>query len=184
MITQKLLKELLEYDRETGVFRWKKRSAHRFKDKYRGDSWNTRYSNKVAGCFSGRYCQISIFKKSLKSHIVAWVYINGVLPLGEIDHIDGDPRNNAIANLRDVSSCENSKNSSMPISNTSGRVGVSYRGDKFKYRAFGSNNNKSIHIGYFDTIIDAVAERIRYEKENNFHQNHGRTQIKTPTKEN
>ena len=174
MITQKLLKELLEYDQNTGVFKWKKRSARRFKSERSCMSWNTRYSNKIAGCRSGGYFQISIFKKRIRTHVAAWIYINGSYPDGEIDHIDGDGKNNSISNLRDVSSAENSRNMATPVSNTSGRVGVSYRKDKLKFRAFSSKNNKSVHIGYFDTIIDAVAERIRYEKDNNFHKNHGR----------
>ncbi|MFX4377260.1 HNH endonuclease, partial [Acinetobacter baumannii] len=41
---------------------------------------------------------------------MAWLYVHGVHPTGQIDHIDGDPLNNRISNLRDVSHAVNQQN--------------------------------------------------------------------------
>jgi hypothetical protein len=186
MVTQSFLKEILHYDLSTGVFTWKVRdSCHFNANSYRSAlssslSWNNRYSGKRAGCSSlyasGPREYIKIKKKAYFSYRLAWLYVYGKFPNNQIDHINGDPSDNRIVNLRDVTSLENSRNSSSPKSNTSGRVGVSFRKDRNKWRAFINENNKHIHIGYYLTMIDAICERIRYEKQLGFHANHGKVQ--------
>jgi hypothetical protein len=89
-LTQKHLHELLLYDLETGVFVWNRAR--------RG------VRTGVAGCAksSDGYHRIRIQKKLYLSHRVAWLYVYGVWPSNQLDHIDGNKANNAILNLRET----------------------------------------------------------------------------------
>ena len=98
MLTQNELKSFLNYDPETGIFRWNiSQRGHRKK----GD---------VAGTKSGRYSYITICGNTFLAHRLAWLYCYGSWPVDLIDHIDRNSRNNAIANLRDVSGSKNMQN--------------------------------------------------------------------------
>lgn len=74
-----------------------------------------------------------------------------------IDHRDGDTLNNQKHNLRSCSHAENMRNRVLICkNNTSGFKGVFWRKDKLKWQAQIRFNTKSIHIGYFKSIIDAA----------------------------
>ncbi len=73
-----------------------------------------------------------------------------------IDHINGDTRDNRRENLRIVEKANNQMNMRTPSHNTSGYKGVSYSREKQRYRAYISLNNKTKHIGYFDTAEEAA----------------------------
>lgn len=72
-----------------------------------------------------------------------------------VDHIDGNGLNNTRENLRLCKPQENSKNSSIRKTNKSGFKGVDFHKGSKKWRAQISSNGKKIHIGYFDTPINA-----------------------------
>ncbi len=74
----------------------------------------------------------------------------------EVDHIDGDPLNNARENLRICTHLQNSWNRKIPKSNTSGFKGVSYRKDSGKWRARIGIKMKRIILGEFATLEAAV----------------------------
>lgn len=93
------LQEALDYDPDTGVFRWKKRVARR---SHAGD---------IAGCINRQgYVRITLFKRPYQAHRIAWVLMTGLWPAGEVDHRDGDRANNRWANLRDVPRAVNQQN--------------------------------------------------------------------------
>lgn len=97
-----------------------------------------------------------------------------ISPPDLIDHIDGDPLNNAIINLRSVSNIENTHNSKRFITNTSGHVGVSLNSSSGKYEAYIWNNYKKINLGRFADKDMAIVARKAAELELNYHVNHGR----------
>jgi len=72
----------------------------------------------------------------------------GLNTANEIDHVDGNPLNNQRDNLRPATRKQNSRNSKIPINNTSGYKGV-YRCQN-KWRAIIRVDGKCIHIGYYD----------------------------------
>jgi hypothetical protein len=166
-ITSEELKRLLTYNHNSGEFNWKSRTDV-------SKSWNSRYAGRSAGTECNGYVKISINKKIYYAHRLAYLFMEGVEPDGEIDHIDGDRKNNRYENLRLVTSMENKRNMSTPRNNSSGTMGVRYRKDKNKWLAYISINNKSVHLGYFTSRELACSARLKAEKENGFHQNHGR----------
>lgn len=105
--TAERLRQLLDYNPETGIFTWKPRNpAHH--------GWNTRYAGQVAGNVDERgYIRIVIDYKLCFAHRLAWVYIHGVAPTKpyEIDHIDAKKWNNKISNLRIATRSLNLENS-------------------------------------------------------------------------
>lgn len=163
-MTQDELKEKLHYNPVTGIFTHLK--THRTIK--RGD---------IAGCADKSrhgYIKISIGnKKYLSAHRLAFLYMWGYIPEGEVDHIDHITTNNAWNNLRIVNHNENGKNQRKYSSNTSGTTGVRLRSNG-KWRARIYHAGKHIDLGTFDTEKAAVATRKEAEITYKFHKNHGK----------
>lgn len=172
--------EYLKYDKEDGIFIWKKRSEKHFQNKRAMSVWNAKYSGKLAGSVHTSKCghmsiYITINNKKYNAHRVAWEMVNGAIPDGmSIDHIDHNPLNNSIVNLRLATEEEQKKNYPMNIKNKSGYVGVSLCKKTNKWRARISKDGKTIELGESENINEAIALRKAAEKELNFHENHGK----------
>jgi len=100
-ITADRVRELLHYDTETGVFTWRVDVG--------------RWGRTKAGTVTGSpdtlgYLRIGVGGCDLYAHRLAWLYMTGNWPNGDIDHVDGCPSNNSWRNLRDVSHKTNSEN--------------------------------------------------------------------------
>ena len=80
-----------------------------------------------------------------------------------VDHIDKNTFNNKLNNLRITDNTNNVRNSSLSKNNTSGIIGVNYRKDRNKWRAFIMVNKKQISLGLFDNIEDAIKARLQGE---------------------
>lgn len=139
VLTQERLKEILNYDPETGIFFWKTSVGKKIKA---GD---------IAGCIT-RYSrmQICIFGKRYLSHRLAWLYVHGNWPKNQIDHKNGNPSDNRIDNLRDVTDAQNKQNRHRPNSNNKlCFLGVCARGMKFRARII--VDGKTYWLGTFST---------------------------------
>lgn len=157
-LTAETLRALLEYDPETGVFKW-------------------RVSRKGPGAKAGGaagwtrsdgYVSIKINGHKHWAHRLAWLYVYGVWPQHGIDHIDGNSSNNAIVNLRDVPHMVNLHNVRRERSNkTSGLPkGVKRNGRGFAARI--TAHGKTLSLGQFATPQEAhsaylVAKRALHE---------------------
>lgn len=140
-LTKQRLSELLNYDANTGIFTRRVALSRSVKV---GD---------VAGYKHPQKSYISLFVdgKRYKAHRLAWLYVNGVWPNAEIDHINGAPDDNRIQNLRDVSSRTNMENRISPDSrNKSGLLGVSWLSKASKWRAQLQVDGKPMYLGLFD----------------------------------
>jgi hypothetical protein len=131
-----------------------------------------------AGCVNEArgmpYEKIKVDGKVYKSHRLAWFYVNGKFPDGEIDHINGNTLDNRICNLRDVSSEGNCRNRTKRADNKSGVTGVLWYPPSGKWQAAIVHNKKKIHLGYFVDIEDAKKARKEAEVKYGYHPNHGR----------
>lgn len=162
-LTVDLLKHLFDYDKETGNLIWKRAVAKRIKV---GDIAGHRC--KVAG-----YITVRINKKSYYAHRLVFLMHKGYLPK-TIDHINGDPADNHIENLRAASTQQNQHNRRMSKNNTSGYKGVSWNNSLKKWYAYIHLESKRIHLGTFNTAeeADAVVRKAREELHGTF-ANHG-----------
>lgn len=113
----RLLNNVLSYDATTGKFKWKERRPILFKAGNGGrmsrcTSWNKVWSGKPAlnTVNDNDYLYGRIFNKNFYAHRVAWAMTYGVWPEQEIDHINGDRKDNRIENLRAVSRRRNMRN--------------------------------------------------------------------------
>jgi hypothetical protein len=143
-LTQERLREILDYDPMTGVF----------------TARIARSSNlpvgAIAGCLRANgYITISICNQSYYGHRLAWLYVHGRWPDGEIDHINCIPSDNRLANLREATRAQNSRNMPVFRNNICGKKGVSKRAGK--WRANITKNKRRVHLGYFDTPEEAHA---------------------------
>jgi hypothetical protein len=143
MITQKELKDRLEYNKETGEFfaingnsRWAK-------------------GRKVGTLHSTGYVFINIQGKVYKAHRLAWLYEKGKFPEGVIDHINRNKSDNRFCNLREIEITHNAENNPLKKSNTSGFPGVSFSKQMKRWRARITYGYKEKHLGYFQTAEDA-----------------------------
>lgn len=144
-LTQERLKDILQYDPETGIFHWKVRQARRIR------------VGQIAGTTSQfGYRVISIGNKGFKAHRLAWLYVHGYMPEGILlDHINNDPSDNRIANLRLATESQNQANSGLRKDNTSFCKGVSYSQSRKKWVAQISSGGKRVLLGRFATLEEA-----------------------------
>ena len=77
----------------------------------------------------------------------------------EVDHINLNPLDNRKSNLRVCTHQQNQCNQPLQKNNTSGVTGVSYYAPRGKYRARIKFFQKKLHLGYFDTFLEAVQAR-------------------------
>lgn len=81
-----------------------------------------------------------------------------------VDHINRDIHDNRLCNLRVVNRRQNTLNGSISKNNNSGIIGVSFRKDKNKWRAYINDNYKQINLGHYSNIEDAIKARLLAEK--------------------
>ena len=155
-LTHSKLVELLDYNPYTGSFKWK----------------TTRGPKAVIGSVAGSYHNSGCWEIHIspygryRAHRLAWLYVNGQHPKFEIDHINGDPLDNRISNLRDVTRTENQQNIREPRKhNKLGVLGVCSSGSRF--RATIKINGKNKQIGVYDTVEQAYKAYV--EAKRKFH---------------
>lgn len=134
-LTVEYLRACVTYDRMTGVFTARLPSS-------------TRQEGDVLGSpGSHGYLGIAIAGRSYLAHRLAWFYTNGEWP-EQIDHIDNDRQNNALANLRPCSNQEN-------CWNRSSVRGATWNPKRRKWVAKITQNYRTVTLGYFDSEAEA-----------------------------
>lgn len=174
-VTYDIASALLEYDPISGKLRWLSRSAEMFKSCAACRSWNSRLSGKEALNSIGSNGQLfgSIFGRKYKAHRVIWLIATGDWPTGVIDHINGNPTDNRLSNLRDVSNAENLKNASLSKGNTSGFCGVHWHSKNKKWQAKIGVAGRTVHLGYFDSVVEAANARAQANSDFGYSSRHG-----------
>jgi hypothetical protein len=141
------LREVLEYNQNTGIFTWKF-----------GNNRNTK-ANQIAGSIHPQgYRFICVKNKSYGAHRLAWLYIFGEMPKNQIDHINGIKDDNRIVNLRQVSHAENQQNKQST-------KGYSWHKKRQVWEAYIRINGKKSTLGYFQKEEDAQLARLKAKHE-------------------
>jgi hypothetical protein len=139
------LRAILRYDRLTGRLYWRKRADV-------GASWNACYAGRPAGTAHGGRVLVMIKGcGALHAHRIIWKMVHDREP-EEIDHKDGDPGNNRLANLRAATRSENVRNRRVRPGR-SGLRGVIRRGGRWAARI--TVNGREIALGRYDDPVAA-----------------------------
>lgn len=144
-LTQNRLKELLDYDPVTGVFRWRV-------DRYRVQRGD------FAGCVDshGRNV-IRLMQRNYRAYRLAWLWMTGSWPTDEIDHRDLNSSNDAWSNLRQATGSQNKANRA-PKGQWPKGVSRHVSG---KFFARASKDGRVVCCGYFRTPEEAHAAYCR-----------------------
>ncbi len=138
--SQARVKELLIYNRRTGVFTWRVTRPGCI-------------AGQEAGSFkTGGYRRIGIDWGMYFAHHLAWVYVTGIWPKG-IDHRDGNPSNNAFKNLREATPAQNSQNLKTRTTTASKLTGATPF--RRKWQAQINVAGKYHYLGVFKTAKEA-----------------------------
>lgn len=151
-LTIERLRELLEFDPATGIFRWRKRcrASHAKIGEVAGYvDPNARGYRRM--CVEGQY---------YSGHRLAWFYVHGEWPAGHLDHKDGKPGADAETNLRPATPAQNAQNRKRQ--KNAGYKGVHHRPNG-RWQAIIQKDC----LGTFDVEADAAraydaAARVRY----------------------
>lgn len=158
ILTQDRLKQLLNYDPETGVFRY---ACARPKVRVGAVAGHTHAGH--------GYRQIKLDGKLYLAHRLAWLYVHGEWPTDLLDHINRNRVDNRLANLRLSDKYLNRQNTNTPANNTSGAKGVTWNKTLNKWHARLSLHGKRYHVGWFLDKDAAVAARHAAEVQMHLH---------------
>ncbi len=142
------LRAVLNYDPNTGVFYF------RFP---RG--------NRSAGAVAGSpnslgYIMLNIDGQKYHAHRLVWLYVHGRWPTHQIDHIDCDPSNNRLMNLREATQSQNNRNGRLRRNNSSGLKGAYFFKRDQRWMSAIRVDGRQLHLGYFETKEEAHAAYI------------------------
>lgn len=114
-----------------------------------------RSSGSSAGTMDKKgYLVVTLNRRQYLVHRIIYAMHRGHLPK-MIDHIDCNPLNNKIENLRAATNSQNKCNTLLSVSNKSGVKGVCWDKSINKWKAGIKTNGKQIHLGYFLDLNDA-----------------------------
>ena len=132
------LKEVLHYNPDTGIFTWAANMGGRGK------------VGSAAGWHQRGYTAIGVLGQRVMAHRLAWFFVFNKWPAQQIDHINGDPSDNRIENLREVADLGNKQNiRKARTNNRSGLLGVSP--NRKRWMATITTSGKQQCLGTFDT---------------------------------
>lgn len=179
-----IMRQLLRYEPDTGKLYWRERTPEMFRDGMRCrdavcQGWNKRFAGNEAfpqlredGYRYGRLAD-----RKVMAHRVAWAIFHGKEPVGTVDHINGDRSDNRIGNLRDCPMSVNAKNLSLRKDNKYGVAGIRFRGcsrSTKQWLAVIKVDGRSIHLGSFESIGEAIRARRDAESRYGFHRMTGK----------
>lgn len=153
ILNQAKLKELLDYSPAHGAFTWRVNRSR-----------TAKANAPAGGKTDSGYIRIIVCGKSYAAHRLAWLYVHGVWPTSEIDHINRNKADNRIANLRQVTRSENCQNKDL-----SKLPGITWHKATSKWQARIKINQKLIHLGVFEDINEAKNARKQAELQYHTH---------------
>ena len=143
----KQLLEYLYYDPETGLFTWIKQKAQKTK------------VGSIAGHRNNLgYVKIKFDNKIYSAHRLAWFYVYKQFPVKSLDHINRNPTDNRLSNLREASITENNQNTESK--------GYCFHKLTNKWMARIMTNHKEVYLGLFTTEEEAREAYVKAKRAN------------------
>jgi hypothetical protein len=145
-LTAEIVRELLDYNPDTGEFVWKHRTENE-------GNFNARWEGRVAGTKDRKgYITIKIQGKKYAAHRLAWLFTYCEWPVDQVDHINNIRDDNRICNLRQADSFINSQNQKRAQKDnvSSGLLGVSFHKPNKKWLARINYEGRTHLIGCYD----------------------------------
>jgi len=155
---------LLDWDYLNSILRYGKDGNLYWKVSRRGINRSGK-NDGIAG--SRRKDRIVIYIDGVmyKAHRLVWFLLKKRWPVDEIDHIDTNPWNNRIENLRPSTQNQNQFNRGAYANNKSGYKGVHYDASRDQYIAQITVNGVHKFLGRFDTAEQAAVAYTRAAKQ-------------------
>jgi hypothetical protein len=148
MLDQETVKRLFYYDADSGVLLWRKGNGGNVKP------WQQVKANNGHGYYTAK-----VHGQSYLAHRLAWLYVHGSMPEGDIDHKNRIRNDNRLCNLRSASRTDNCQNISLPSHNKSGHIGVSWIKSHNAWTVYVKVNKKNKWLGYYKDLDAALAAR-------------------------
>lgn len=162
MINHDMIKEYLDYDETTGHLTWIKKPSKKTMLNSRAGSIHK----------SSGYRQVYFMGKTYPEHRLIWLWVHGVFPTHEIDHINHIRDDNRLCNLRQVTHAQNSRNRTRQRTRID-EAGIWYCRRRKRYIAEITFNQKKVFQHSFIDIDEAISQRKAKLIELGFHENHG-----------
>lgn len=144
------VRNMFDYNPDTGIFTWKNPTSKRVSVGQRAG---------VVSQNGRRY--IGVLGEHISAHRLAWFYVHGVWPVSNLAQLDGNYDNCSLVNLREETPGETARKAIMRCTNRSGARGVSWKADKKLWQATITRHGQRVFLGTFDTVDEAAAA---YEK--------------------
>ncbi len=150
VITHQELTDRLEYNPETGEFRWLMLVGRGGRAK----------AGETAGYINtgNGYRYISVDGKQYPAARLGWFLTTGQWPAHEVDHVNLNRSDDRFENLREATHAQNCCN--RPATAQSGFKGVRKHTKSDRWIAEVGHGGKTHYIGCFKTVEDALAARI------------------------
>lgn len=154
MLTAEEARELFSYDPATGFLTYAVTLGRRV----------------VKGRRAGRdrrggYRLVEVKGRDYYEHRLIWLIVHGRWPKDQIDHINGDDRDNRLCNLRECTSAENNQNHKRK-KNKTGLTGVrKAKGCEARWVARISHNSRKIYLGIFGSPEEAYTAYVKAKAE-------------------
>ena len=105
-----------------------------------------------------QYMATTFRGRTYYAHHLVWLWHHTQAPNGMLDHVDRDPRNNRIENLRECTNAQNQYNGARKRNNKSGFKGVAFcKGYRKPWRARIVVAKSVVELGHYDTPEEAAA---------------------------
>lgn len=145
-LTQERLKQVVDYDKKTGVFSFKEATQ-----KNHVPAGSMSGNRESSGCI-----RIVIDRKKYLAHRLAWLYVYGTWPRQDLRHLNKNRADNRIDNLIESSDAETSAHKRVARTNQAGVKGIRQL-DSGRYNARIMHDGVAYYLGIFDNL-DAAKE--------------------------
>jgi len=148
-LTAEQVENLLEYDPEMGVFKWKNIA---------GRGGRIPAGTQAGNVNTEGYRYIWIKGTLYRASRLAWLLVHREWPKHQVDHVNRNRQDDRIDNLREASQEQNQANTKKRVTNTTGFTGVTFDKDRMLYTARIRENGVYRRLGRFTTAEEAHEE--------------------------